>query len=376
MTEQIYAIKDGRDFELPPTDTLNQLAAEINRLAPWLDIPKRIENYLRKLESISTPEKQKALVTHAICSYLQVCIDQDAAYAAQFLFPPLDPRHELAPGEELLATEVFRTEHVSRNLLLAGQLTSDLFLSPQILFISGPMFSAKSGLASLIHGNLKKAVGEDKVKAVIFAGMGESVLHSRSLRNGDIAAEELFLPGFLEYTAQLIEEEKLTPHNANTRTVLFIEEATFFTAEEADAEKVANQMQLLREAGVSVVLIGLDKNYRTQDLAVTKALQQIPGIIQVSCASFQLNIGAEGQKTVMDAQSTSRHSTYLGMYDWLFPILIPREYAVGITYSPTPMQYHPMFVLQNHDPDLYNRISSLQEEELLQNHNALAVVES
>ncbi len=121
-----------------------------------------------------------------------------------------------------------------------------------------------------------------------------------------------------------------------------------------------------------MILIGLDMNYRARNLAITDRLEEVCQVTHLNCSSFHLHPTDKGVN-VAESQLTGRYSTALEMYDWLFPILVPRALAVDIEYSPLPANYHPLQVLNDHDPELYRTLIDIQRSDLLEKHTEFAL---
>ncbi len=365
-----------RNFHEFPTENLEILLTEIDTAVPELACRNRVNYYFAKFAELQPEPELVALIGHAICSYLSYCLETGKPWMAEFLFPPqLDPKVDNFPGENVPAVGKFRTEHLQRNLRLAGNYVEKLIFKNTILFIRGPMYSAKSGAAALMYGLLHKGIGQENIIPLIYEGMGEGAIHARSLRNGAIPAEKVNMDSLQELVSQLIETE-LAQSDLDEKKVVIIEEATFLEMENSDvALQFANMMNDLQAHGISVIIIGLGKNYRGQELLITQTLMENCADMEVlDCTSFHLYPTPEGSQ-VAPAELTGRYSQPMQMFDWCFQVLAPRELTAGIDYHPLPEQFHPFSVLSRRDPELYAELMKVQRGDLLVKHTEMAVLE-
>lgn len=385
--EQVYSRQEGsRDFTKFPTVELNQLVEIIENERNDIALRVRLEDYFQKLHLIGAEVGTQALIGHVIASYLRKCIETGEPWSAKFLFPPeLNPQTTALEinGESQFATKHFQDIHLVRNIDWISQYLKKVVLEPTILFINGPMYSAKSGEASMLHGAISSIVGKDNISTMIFAPMDEKAIHARSLPNANIPAKQVTLEQFEIQSAKLIRKQH---KDHDTKRVVIVEEATFFSADpnnDLEQEKINAQafcaaVQRLQQAGISVILIGLDKNYRATDLPITDILRNgCTGTEFLDCTSYHLHRNDEGV-TVSEAERTGRYSKELGMFDLLFPILVPRDLGdqIGIEYVPLPAKYHPIQVLADHDPELHQVLINVQRPDLLDNHTKLVLEKS
>lgn len=378
--DSIYSREPGRrNFNLFPQDELNSLV-DIIELSEGRGLRAKLYNYFLNLAQIGADSDLIALIGHSITSYLHRCVENNQPWATQFLFPPaLNPKEIMITldGDTKLATDHFKEKHKRRNIQWLSQYAEKLIFEPTVLFVNGPMFSAKSGVAAILYGALTKITREENIIPLIFEGMGEDSIHARSLPDSNIPADLISLDSFEERVNDLIETVPQTNDSDNKRVVI-VEEATFLATnedpivEQQNAIRFCEQVKRLQDHGISVILIGLDMNYRATNLAITDQLRsscQDP--IFLNCTSFHLHTSPSGI-SISEAERTGRYSTALNMFDWAFPILVPRNLAVKIEYSPLPGEHHPMQLLKDHDPELYNLLLATQRPDLLESHTAFA----
>jgi hypothetical protein len=233
------------------------------------------------------------------------------------------------------------------------------------------MFSAKSGGVIEIHNVLSQVLPPDQIHTWIFDGMGEDSIRARSA-NMEIKAQPLSLRALTARVNHLIANKR-----PDTKQVVFIEEATFFATDpdsklEADKTEIfMHAIQNLQNAGYSVVLIGLNNNYRGEALSITQALEGLSDDERYQCSSYHLHSTPAGNQ-ITESTLTSRYSTFLDMYDFLFPILVPRDHGVEIEYTPIPEEVHPLRVIRECDPELFTLLNQMSESELLARHTQLA----
>lgn len=376
-----YNRDPNRVFTDFPHNELAGLANIIDFHVPDLGVAERINRYFQQLNLLGIDPETKALIGHCITSYLDYCIETDCLWAAQFLFPPqLDPATETdyLESEGDIATNVFKVSHIRRNVHLQSELLQQILLNPNpaIVFINGPMYSAKSGQAAMLYGALSPVIPRDHLHPIIWAGMGEDYIHARSLPSADIPATPLSLSELQTKVQELILQQK--SRSILQRCIVIIEEATFFASAETPEQEALNAqlfeqaINQLKEGGISVVLIGLARNYRDNDLPVTARLKQNNSVILSNCNSFHLHPSPNGH-VISRAETTGRYTVAMGMFDWIFPIVVPRVQAHGVEYAPLPEEFHPFAVLKKCDPQLYKEIIGIERPDILEAHTQMVL---
>lgn len=372
--DQIYSREEGvRNFDLFPGQELSELVSLIDQEVPTLELKERLDYYFAELSKIGCDEQLKANVGHFIASFLRYCLETKRPWAAQFFFPPqLDAGEteiEIA-GKSDKATKHYKEVHIHRNASWLSDYLLMMLDNPMVLFINGPMYSAKSGAAAILYSTLQPIIARKNITPLIFGDMKESNIHARSLDDGDISAECVDMGTFETKVNHLLETVK-----PGERHLVIVEEAAFITSdldpevEDAKAKRFCELVNKLKEHGMRVILIGLDKNYRGTDLALTRHING--GDLDaepLACKSFHL-YPYDGRPRTSEADRTGRYSTILNGFDVFFPILIPRNIGdlIQIEYTPLPHEYHPFEVIRMWDPELHTRMINIQRDDLLKN---------
>jgi thymidine kinase len=330
-----------------------------------------------------------AYASHAVCEYLMDCLERNEPWSAQFLFPPdFSLKEQIVPtwnGEHsTTADKAFAQIHDIRNIQHVGDILGHILAgNGGIHRIKGPMFSSKSGAAKQIYHALKQHPGGELFRAVfIFEGMGESSLHARAVKGKDIKAKKTNIQKLLRKKDELIKN-----YGHVERKVIFIEELTFFTFDEGEANLLIDALIELREHGFTIITTGLDRNYRGEELLIERLMRE-----RAECCEYHLNsiIMADtgnGKKVILERQveeaetlheqaeakcaasATVRYDMLTGTYDWFLPIFFPREVAGdSLQYLPMAEEYHPMLVLKRRNPQLHALMLAKSQEELKQHY--------
>lgn len=360
---QIWSLADCIDQALPTQETTT------------ID---KIQNYFAGLSKLGIDSPTQILLAHAICTYMQSCLDNQRPWEISFLFAPQYdaskiryPHQYLSNTQPATYKDHFNTELRRSSYEIARGLIQFVLKRGNLLFISGPMLSAKSTLVLMMYILLKQRGIE--VTHIIFKAINEAEFMARDFKLPSncppIKEIHKFDLGDLEGFAEAL------PGAAMPVEVIQIEEATFFAGTEAEAERFRKAIQVIQSKGYSVIAAGLDLNQKRQRLAIADQfltdgyrLSENFRAVQLSgyCLSPNPAIGFEAPQT----DSTARYVVGAGlggMYDFFSPIFIPREIAtlLGIQYVSVPGAAHPMRVLETKSSLLHQKIQDLCNDVLL-----------
>jgi thymidine kinase len=375
------------ELDLPDLSTLP--LSELAVLAEMRDVfPEQVTTAIKRLldfvnikvlnEQITTGEELIPPASlHGLAAFLNYCrtIEDGGDFARRVLLPPLDP-HTIYPpelnGENIL--EDWRQQHAIDNNQYASLVWEAMQEAlnkgeGQLITITGPMFSGKSGIffsildllarnKDLLHSQGIDTSDNKSVRGFTASVLGETTISSRIHHN-----EKLYVqPLNLEDLWNLAE-------SPDGHKIVFIDEYSFILFDggerftdsslEERAQMTAVAFNKLRNAGVIVVAVGLDSDYRSRTFDAVEAVKHVPQYenIHIKPTAFYINCGHDGQQEPYQKNGTRtiRYLKGIGIVDPCMNVAVPREWNL-VDYGAVPEDLHFMNILESICPEIHAKL--------------------
>lgn len=368
--DEYMASRDLNNFPVEQFAALER----IEEFAQTISAAKQYINDLK--ENLKVETEHCNLIAHGVVSHLLTLVRNNERHLAFFL-TPANPKIK---DMNVLIDEKTNTTvntlahwewlHILRNMDLVNEIAADIMRSPgQIRRIEGCMFSAKThlllSLANKILTYSINGIPYTKKHSFIFAGVNEDSIKTRVGGQG----REVSIPQIFEekakrvYLPELIED--LSKIEAQPGTLIIVDEYTFLAKDEEQGLAFAECLNRLAEGGVTVLLGGLNNNFKNEPLAMSSALESAQDIYatfrnRANCTSYTID-PLTGLST--DSDTTIRHDVVVGFADMFFQVVIGREDGLGkVEYQTAPARANIFQSLKDNDPELYRKLNAIPEK--------------
>lgn len=357
---------------------------ELEKIEEFSPVVEAAWNYMEDLKNnLGVCEADCNLVAHGIVSHLLTLDKNNERHLAYFLLPP-----PVAPENMnvLIDSETMTTQsalasweamHTKRNVDEVERLKNLIIENPgRVIRIEGCMFSAKTHLMLLLLNEVStyqiNGHPYNNVYAYIFAGLKEKQIRTRVGGPGRAAAVEVTYKREAEpvWFDGLV--EKLRAIEPKKGTIVVMEEYTFGEDNPEKIKALAFLLDDMAKKGVTVIMGGLNANFKNQILPISGILEDLAPSLQtflpkVMCESFTFDprtvnfdnrLGA-----TIKSDTTIRHDVISGFADMYHKVVIGREEGKGkVEYQTAPANANIFESLKNNDPKLYDHLNSIPEE--------------
>lgn len=365
-----------RDYEAYPAEALELLLG----FEAFQDLREPLQQYIENLRKAGVSENVIAIVGHAIHSHLLILQEQNNEHYANFLLPSrIDPYETIHPEDEfnrsLLA--IWEKHHTERNQLRAIQIAREIqennvSVKGKTWIFQGPMYSEKTAEILEIIKQLYDMPRQSKpikIHAFISDAVEESTIMSRKGGRGRDSAGSVYQETRRIENVQKINLASLLEalSEVSPGELVVIDEVSFLAWAPEECAQLYAKINELNARGVNVLVAGLDASYRGEEFPFIVGLGSSPitSAEILKCTAYYAVQTTAGLLHGGEATSTFRIDLTGGFGDFLLPVVIGRNQAHLVQYPVMPAEANPFISLRENDPETYNRLISVGENEEL-----------
>lgn len=328
----------------------------------YLKIP--FERYISNLVTHGgVSEQVVSAISQGLQTYLAILDENNQSHMAQFLVPGRVNIDQYDPIEVATHRQFWGRNHHAENRAHVRQLLKKTGV-PGAEGITeahlGPMYSGKSEFLVTLAQELTQR--NIPFFALTSQAMHENTIHSRVKIDGressDIVARQV---AFRRMYSRLAAISRV----AEPGNFVLIDEATFIPFSDNECFRTFEIFTLLNLKRINVIISGLDKNARAQNLPFTDYMieHEVPLVMH---RSFNAYIVVP-HTTIIQDNATYTGRLHDGFFDWILPVVIPRT-AMNrkgkpvVKYFSASFWGHPMAVLRRFAPEIAENLDYICNE--------------
>lgn len=370
-----------RDLEQFPVSEFEQLET----IEEFMPVVRAARQYLEDLnKDLGVSMKHCNLVAHGVVSHLLTLDKNNERYLAAFLMPPVvspDQMSVLVDPETMTtqsALASWEAMHTKRNEAEVERLKNIIIKNPgQVIRIEGCMFSAKTHMLLTLLNEVStyqiNGHPYNEVHAFIFAGLKETKITTRVGGVGRASAVQITYTRDAEpvWFDGLV--EKLEQIERRKGVIIVMDEYTFGEKNPEKIEKLGNLLNDLAQSGVTVIMGGLNANFKNESLPISQVLDNLapylPSFLpKIVCGSYTFDPSSINNITkvgvTISSDTTIRHDVVSGFADMYYQVVIGREEGAGkVEYQTAPAKANVFESLKNNDRYLYDLLNSIDDED-------------